>query len=440
VNEWGQLPASVNLFTYYNGVPYTDDQIRHSIEKKLTSALNQSINVSTYRQIAAMIGEVHLNISGDAVSTMLDSVEDEIVDFQMGHNALTAQISYGRSLNALPIINRRSAHKFFLLSNKWREVVGITRGNLRHNLEKNSNDSKVTSTENYITILSNTPIQQPKTPSKESLQLSRYPDQLLNSLRAITGNSSARWSSTVQRQAAQMLISDQDCMLVMPTGFGKTLLVEVLGHATEFGWSIYCPLFVALKTEFRERVLKLKISCYNLVEFESGVVPESGIILASPEEILTEKWESIIGHWVQKRNVHRIIFDEAHELIFSTAYRPVLSRAGNLAISGIPVKLLSATIPNRILKAFDYIFSTKFYSLRCEPEHFWVRYLLYHVECSNSNHCNTNCEKYLARSITSDKENLIKSHLSIIYCSTISLLHLVEKEIRCFYFYSGARV
>lgn len=118
---------------------------------------------------------------------------------------------------------------------------------------------------------------------------------------------------------------------------------------------LVCPLS-AMKLDAERRLRAAGITLWvqgGLQEVQSGttldsVIPRPAIVLVSPEQIDASFLQSVRQ---TGRNVARVVYDEAHTSFTAQDYRPCLDRLDPLLSCGLPVLVMSATIPPALGRA-----------------------------------------------------------------------------------------
>ncbi|KAG2003830.1 helicase domain-containing protein [Coprinopsis cinerea AmutBmut pab1-1] len=184
--------------------------------------------------------------------------------------------------------------------------------------------------------------------STPQAQFSEVEAQLLVHLASITSTSDAQWRTTAQRDAVAALLSlDQDVIIALRTGLGKTAIV-LLSHFLEDGVTIVVLPLIALMDDWKRRLDKVDIPYTMFRGSQQGPLsPHSKIILVSSDMVRKRSWRNAIALLQKHRTVTRVVFDECHFYFTDVNFRKqALANASAIRID-YPAQwvLLSATLP-----------------------------------------------------------------------------------------------
>ena len=134
--------------------------------------------------------------------------------------------------------------------------------------------------------------------------------------------------SKQQEGALYSFLSRKDVFAVLPTGFGKSLIFQMVPAMCSYLYSrgchfpkaaiiiVICPLNSLIESHLKEletyRITAAKLSGQDIDE--SGIIEgKYSIVFANPESlILNEKWRSMLRSEVYQENLFGIVTDEAH--------------------------------------------------------------------------------------------------------------------------------
>jgi len=135
--------------------------------------------------------------------------------------------------------------------------------------------------------------------------------------------------SAEQRNGIFNFIRRKDVLAVLPTGFGKSLLFQLIPglcvELNKMGFSDYpkspimivvCPLNALIDCHMKE-LTRRGISCTCLSgddgDKDGALAGKHSFIFANPEAlILNEKWRQMLQSTVYQENLFGIVADEAH--------------------------------------------------------------------------------------------------------------------------------
>ena len=194
----------------------------------------------------------------------------------------------------------------------------------------------------------------------------------LAALRAFMGSPNAFWKSSQQARAVQFVRNHDDPLLVvLPTGGGKSLVYALPASAwdSERVTVVIIP-FVALLHDANHHLARSGISTCVWQTLDQDTVTHSSIVLISADVAMTSHKFKI---WLKvlrcKGLLARVTLDEAHIIITSITYRPILLLLGNLATLGVPLLFLTATMPPRAVQTFQQLMQIPFLSIIRAPTH-----------------------------------------------------------------------
>lgn len=179
--------------------------------------------------------------------------------------------------------------------------------------------------------------------------VSRRELRLVDALRKVTGIARAEFRCSEQREAMELVWeSRQDALIVLGTGSGKTAVVTAPIYL-EVQVTVWITMFRALKEETLRRLRDSGIQSALLREYDMQRMPDVRIILATPENVNSDIYESTLLSLYRRDKLRRIVVDEAHVPILSDTYRVHMSRMVYVRPESIrknvPVVMLSATVP-----------------------------------------------------------------------------------------------
>jgi hypothetical protein len=154
-----------------------------------------------------------------------------------------------------------------------------------------------------------------------------------------------KFKSSHQAKAIhQILERQQDLLVVLPTGGGKTLLflLPTMVERGRYTTVVICP-FVALRNEIEHRAQEANISLqvYSKLTSPSGV----DILLVPVEHCVLPAFQSHLAHLHAQDQLGRIVLDECHVALIDNLWRPILHNLRYIRKAPVQLLLLSATVP-----------------------------------------------------------------------------------------------
>jgi len=301
-------------------------------------------------------------------TSVLEATGNGAVDSQAGHSQRVASQCYGRSNFDHPNIGRDELELYRLVSVAWHGVLCVAS-------ERLPSTARAIAALNRLLGSRNAPGTQESRNGPESEAASGtstggadvhhhhhhevrvvhskgdigidFPSMACSesALRGLVALGYAKFRSSHQAKAIQRILERQeDLLVVLPTGGGKTLLflLPAVVERGRYTTVVICP-FVALKKEVecRARERKISIQVYS----ESAPPGEADIILASVEHCLSPAFQNCLGQLHGEGRLARIVVDECHLALTSISWRPAMQDMEHVRKVPVPLLLLSATVP-----------------------------------------------------------------------------------------------
>lgn len=133
-------------------------------------------------------------------------------------------------------------------------------------------------------------------------------------------------------------------VVIMATSMGKSLMYELPAKCIKHGTTVVVTPLVSLQNHMVEKCQKMGISCVKWNARESHAV--SQIVMVTPESAVSKTFGTFLDRLQGMCQLDRIVFDEAHSVLDSTAdFRPKMRWVGNLMSRGVQMVYLTATLP-----------------------------------------------------------------------------------------------
>ncbi|RKK72604.1 hypothetical protein BFJ71_g17488, partial [Fusarium oxysporum] len=279
---------------------------------------------------AALIGEVDEGYGSDSNSEL---EQDSIWDAQACHGSLTAGLVYGRLITEGCFETNERRVNFRFISEEWHRLLGFP-----------------SAVNGFGEIL--TPGRKRKTPSlhyeaMRTLQLRRWKalrrvniDQELGRLYG----DHVRFRGKQREAVDAIMMNKSPIVVIMGTGTGKSLCFMLPAASCPGGLTVVIVPLVSLQGDLMDRCQKLKISC---AEWRSDRVPgDVSIVFVTPESAMTKRFLDFLESRRVMAKVDRVVIDECHTIMEgSLSFRPKLRELGTLALVGVQMIYLTATLP-----------------------------------------------------------------------------------------------
>ena len=157
----------------------------------------------------------------------------------------------------------------------------------------------------------------------------------------------------LQKPALEAIIRNESPVLVvMGTSVGKTILFQIPAKSVDSGTTVVITPLVSLQNHMVERCRKVGISC---VQWDSQQVSKmrAQVVIVTPESAVSKAFGSFLNELQGRRELVRIVYDECHTVMDSTAeFRPKIRQLGMLAMREVQMVFLTATLPPRLEAEF----------------------------------------------------------------------------------------
>ncbi|KAF4449200.1 hypothetical protein F53441_7482 [Fusarium austroafricanum] len=293
---------------------------------------------------ASLIREADEGYGSDSNS---DEEQDNIWDAQACHGSLTAGLVYGRLITEGCFETNERRVNFRFISEEWHRLFGFP-----------------SAVNGFRELL--TPGRKRKTTSlhyeaMRSLQLRRWKTlrriNLDQELCRLYGEH-IRFRGKQREAVEAIMMNKSPVVVVMGTGSGKSLCFMLPAASCLGGLTIVIVPLVSLQGDMMDRCQKLKISC---AEWRGDRLPgDVSILFVTPESAMTKRFLDFLESRRIMAKVDRVVVDECHTIMEgSLLFRPKLRKLGTLALIGVQMVYLTATLPPSDELAFFSLINTR---------------------------------------------------------------------------------
>lgn len=190
----------------------------------------------------------------------------------------------------------------------------------------------------------------------------------LGALRKAISDPKATFRNSAQAEAVFRIMSDRenDSILIQPTGSGKSLLylMSTILNPT-LVTVVVCPL-VGLTLDILSRAQNASVKIFarrwnEIAERDRTPDQAPQFLLVSAEEAVTDEFDFYLQKLAEVNLLNRIFVDEAHLVLTARTYRKAMYLLGLLRRVAVPLTLLSATLPPKMIQPISAIFKL------CDP-------------------------------------------------------------------------
>ena len=342
----GTAQGSKTAPKYGSGPHWTSPRMSRILKRKSLVGCQQGFNISGWRHLSAAISRRYFRTSTTAHAVFMEQVEDNRDsdsdgggedsspwDMQAGHTSMTGGLVYGRLMTegSFETNIRRVDCRF--ISEEWHRLLGFPSalsgfGEVLRPGRKRKNPSL------HYEALQHLQLMRWKTLRR--VNIDRELARLYGDGTTFRGR---------QRDAVSaVMMNKSPVVVVMGTGTGKSLCFMLPAASCAGGISIVVVPLVSLLGDMLARCERIGIPC---AEWRTNQRPGNvSIVFVTPESALTKRFLDYIESLRIVARLDRIVVDEGHTILEGTPkFRPRLREMGRLALIGIQMVYLTATLP-----------------------------------------------------------------------------------------------
>jgi superfamily II DNA or RNA helicase len=302
-----ELPEGAFLWTTGDGNPWPDARMARALSTAFEAGMGCEMGVLQYRHIAIAIGRRHTQRKFE------DDDEDDAADLQAGHTSKIGNMLYGRPVTEMQgaVTSTRQAYRDVSLG--WHEFLRF--GKPRRSFADES--------------------------SRKRRRRRLRDADVHKAARAMLGDG-ARLRGGQEEALGPIMHGESPVVAVMATGGGKSMLFMLPAWAEQDGLTVVVLPLVALREDMQRRCDELGIRC---AAWDWRRPPEDAtIVLVTPESAVTASFGAFLSRAQVTKRLDRIVIDECH-VVLDAGFRPALQRLDELTGVGVPMLLLTATLP-----------------------------------------------------------------------------------------------
>lgn len=136
----------------------------------------------------------------------------------------------------------------------------------------------------------------------------------------------------------------KDVVVVLPTGGGKSMLAIVPSLLEADAVTILVLPLNSLIMDYERRLLDMNVP-HQTYQSNKELDTRHNLILVSADKSQTSHWRAALSDLARRKEIARIVVDEAHIPLIAKGYRTTLEHFYNIRSEPAPLVLLSATLP-----------------------------------------------------------------------------------------------
>jgi superfamily II DNA helicase RecQ len=352
---WIQSDSSINAL-----------KLRNEFTRFFAGACGEQILFNDYRHAVQAFGEKHLRSKSDAWN--------DVFNEQFGHSAKTGLHQYARSSLEINGVSRDQFESFKLISDSWHQLLGFSPANVQTQVStpvlgtpnKLSSETQTVTTINQVNlILPNGRIYDHNGLIKQE-NFTDLAGELYFKLNnaVVTKFGFEGFTSNFQAKSClKVYENNQDLLIVMPTGAGKSLTVLLPCSLELSRVTVVVVPIIGLKTQYIElcKAKNIKASIWS-----SRIQPQSaeGLIIVSVEIAVRKEFMNFLSSLAILKRLCRIVVDECHLVLTQSDFRHAFQLIHCLRCHPVQLVLLSATVPQEYENKLRIIFASEFLCIR----------------------------------------------------------------------------
>jgi superfamily II DNA or RNA helicase len=232
-------------------------------------------------------------------------------------------------------------------------------------------------------------------------------------------------SEEQERAVAAVLNLDTPLVVVLPTGGGKSLPIMLAASLRNPGVTILVAPFTALLKDY---VKRLKLSSIDHVVWDHGETRWAPLVIVSADHSVCSDFTTYAFMLGNRKLLRRVVLDECHLTFTASDYRQKLSHLHHLRVLGVPMVLLTATLPpTRVYELVDAMSIQNPIIIRRSTVRPNIRYMV--QRCPNKDQLKVACEMARLR-------RLKKGERGIFYCRSRGQAEELAKLLGCGFYHS----
>jgi superfamily II DNA helicase RecQ len=252
-------------------------------------------------------------------------------------------------------------------------------------------------------------------------------DALL-ALRKLLKDPSSNFTCPEQAAAVQECYEKtNDMLVVLPTGGGKTLVYELPAYMENYGTTLVVLPLVVLLQEF-ERRLRAQFGETECDVWTPGYqrLISPRFLIVSVETATSESFDKHLRSLLAVGSLSRIVVDECHLAVIWKYFRKCMHQLFKLRKYGVPMLLLSATVPPSMVQDLAETFNCEFLVTRAATVRSNLCYRVHVV------HHSAEIIRRTCQLTQQHLETFASEDRALIYCLTVKECSVIRETLESF--------
>ncbi|KAM6513757.1 hypothetical protein FALCPG4_014975 [Fusarium falciforme] len=416
------------------GEHWTSPRLARIIRRLSVASCGQKLNISSWRHISTAIGRryfrnastAHTRLLREADSDDSDSDSDDDgdspYDLQAGHGSKIAGLIYGRLVTEGAFETNERRVNFRYISEEWHRLLGFpsAMGGFGEVLKPGRKRKNASIHHEALQEL-----QLKRWKLRRRINIDRELTRLYGEQATFRG---------VQREALEAIMMNKSpIVVVMGTGGGKSLGFMLPAASCPGGVTVVVVPLVSLQGDLMERCRKMKIPC---AEWRSDQSPgAASLVFVTPESAMTKRFHDYVEGLRVMAQLDGFVFDEAHTILEGTRdFRPRLRELGRLALVGVQMVYLTATLPPSKEKEFFELINTRpedVTMIRTSTTRSNVAYSVQTLAATTPEEASEAVTTRVREILDQKLEEYPWPAKMIVYCNTVMATNALATELNC---------
>ena len=175
--------------------------------------------------------------------------------------------------------------------------------------------------------------------------MSDVTSQALSKMQTLLNDTNITWRSSQQKMAMHSVLECQkDVVVILATGSGKSMLAIVPSLLETCMVTILVLPLNSLIMDYERRLTAMHVP-YQVYQTNKDLNLQDNLVMVSADKSQTPNWRSALADLARRKQIARIVVDEAHIPLVAKSYRKTLEHFYNIRSEPVQLVLLTATLP-----------------------------------------------------------------------------------------------